>query len=305
MVEQIRSIGSDPLLLKQTTFEVGQRTQAESQRLNDELKVLSRQMRNDHSKLQAIAANANIASNLSGLTEIQSRIETADRRAKQITVELTALEAQRIDDKQIQEVLAGFDQVWQALPRKEQVRVVRLLIESVGYDGPGGNVAITFHPTGLKSLTENRFGGRPMTERFTVHRKFHVATMRKGAKQIQNGTPPIKPVGRVPRISRLLALAHHCFHLVRSGVIINQSELAHFGQISTTRMTQIMWLDNLAPDIQEEILFLPRTVQGRDPIKEADVRPIAKTLDWKKQRQMWQRLRLGNIAPPETSNECD
>jgi hypothetical protein len=54
---------------------------------------------------------------------------------------------------------------------------------------------------------------------------------------------------------------------------------AHFGQISTTRMTQIMWLGNLAPDIQEEILFLPRTTHGRDEIKEADIRPIAKTLD--------------------------
>jgi len=56
-------------------------------------------------------------------------------------------------------------------------------------------------------------------------------------------------------------------------------------------MTQIMWLDNLAPDIQEEILFLPRTTQGRDSIKDADIRPIAKTLDWNKQRQMWNRLR--------------
>jgi len=61
--------------------------------------------------------------------------------------------------------------------------------------------------------------------------------------------------------------------------------------LSTTRMTQIMWLDNLAPDIQEEILFLPRTTQGRDPIKEADLRPIAKTLDWKHQRKMWQKLK--------------
>ncbi len=47
-------------------------------------------------------------------------------------------------------------------------------------------------------------------------------------------------------------------------------------------MTQIMWLDNLAPDIQEEILFLPRTTHGRDAIKEADIRPVAKTLDWNK-----------------------
>jgi len=130
-----------------------------------------------------------------------------------------------------------------------------------------------------------------MTERLTINRQFHVATKRSGTKQIQCGAKPVTPAGRVPRISRLLALAHHCFTLVRTGAIINQSELAHFGQISTTRMTQIMWLDNLAPDIQEEILFLPRITQGRDTIKEADIRPIAKTLDWSKQRHMWRELK--------------
>ncbi len=130
-----------------------------------------------------------------------------------------------------------------------------------------------------------------MNVHLTINRKFHVATKRCGSKQIQSGTASVTPAGRVPRISRLLALAHHCFRLVQTGAIINQPELAHFGQISTTRMTQIMWLDNLAPDIQEEILFLPKTTLGRDSIKEADIRPIAKTLDWTKQRQMWNRLR--------------
>jgi len=60
----------------------------------------------------------------------------------------------------------------------------------------------------------------------------------------------------------LLAIVRRRGDLVRDGVIDNQSELAHYGQISTTRMTQIMWLDNLAPDIQEAILGLPRTVQA-------------------------------------------
>jgi len=59
----------------------------------------------------------------------------------------------------------------------------------------------------------------------------------------------IKNIGHDARISRLLVLAHHCFRLVRSDAIINQSEPPHFGQISTTRMTQIMWMDNLAPNI--------------------------------------------------------
>ena len=156
VVDQIRTIGKDPALLKQTFIEVQQRNHVECKRLSDEQKSLARQMRDDHAKLQAIVANPNITSKLSGLSEIQSRLETAACRSQQITAELAVLEAQKIDDQQITTVLAGFDNLWQTLPPKEQVRLVRLLIERVSFDGPGGNVAITFHPTGLQSLTENQ-----------------------------------------------------------------------------------------------------------------------------------------------------
>ncbi len=53
-----------------------------------------------------------------------------------------------------------------------------------------------------------------MTERLTINRQFHVAIKRSGTKQIQSGVASVTPAGRVPRISRLLALAHHCFSLV-------------------------------------------------------------------------------------------
>ena len=74
----------------------------------------------------------------------------------------------------------------------------------------------------------------------------------------------------------------------RDGGFIERPE---FGRITTARMTQIMVLLNLAPDIQEQILFLPRTQRGRDPIIENDVRPIAQTFDWNKQRRLWSNLR--------------
>ena len=91
--------------------------------------------------------------------------------------------------------------------------------------------------------------------------------------------------------SELVAiLAIRCDQLIRDGVIANQSELANFGHVTTARMTQIMMLLNLAPDLQEEIVFLPRTEHGRDAIKESDVRPIAQTLDWGIQRRMWAAL---------------
>ncbi|MCY2977002.1 MAG: hypothetical protein NTW52_20295 [Planctomycetota bacterium] len=108
-----------------------------------------------------------------------------------------------------------------------------------------------------------------MTERLTINRQFHV-TKKRRSKQIQNGSKPIVPAGRVPRISRLLALAHHCFRLVKTGAIINQSELAHFGQISTTRMTQIMWLDNTHPTSKKRSYSCPEppkaATQSKKPI---------------------------------------
>ena len=84
-----------------------------------------------------------------------------------------------------------------------------------------------------------------------------------------------------------MALAIECDQLIREGVIKNQSELAHYAQVTTARMTHIMWLTNLAPDIQEAILFLSRVESGPDTVKEIDVRRIARVLDWGVQWERW------------------
>jgi len=157
VIDQIRTVGKDPVLLQQTILDIQQRLDEESQRLRDEQRSLTRQIRDDHASLQAMAANSNIVGHLSALTDIRSRIETADYRSQQIGQELATLGASAIDPTQIQQVLTGFDTLWESLPPREQVRLVHLLVERVSFDGPGENVAITFHPTGLMSLTEREW----------------------------------------------------------------------------------------------------------------------------------------------------
>lgn len=130
-----------------------------------------------------------------------------------------------------------------------------------------------------------------MNHQLTVTREFHVTRRKFGQKQYRNGVAHEVPVGRIPRIARLMALAIRGEKLIREGVVADQSELARFGHITTARMTQIMSLLNLAPDLQEQILLLPRTECGRDAVKETNIRPIATTLDWRKQRRMWAALR--------------
>ena len=122
--------------------------------------------------------------------------------------------------------------------------------------------------------------------------KVHFTHANRGRKQIKPGPEPVNdtPEGRVPRLSRLMALAIHFDSLIRQGGIYNQADLAQLGHVSRARVTQIMNLLHLAPDIQEQILFLPRIMNGDDPYPERKIRRIIRKWDWKKQRKMWTKL---------------
>jgi len=89
----------------------------------------------------------------------------------------------------------------------------------------------------------------------------------------------------------VMALAIHMADLRHQGEVADYAELARLALVSRARMTQIMSLLLLAPDIQEEILFLPRSRSCRDVIQEKAVRPIAAVPDWRKQRVMWRELK--------------
>jgi len=126
----------------------------------------------------------------------------------------------------------------------------------------------------------------------TVTRQIHFEVKARGRHAVRGVSPePTEPRGRVPRVSKLMALAIRFDELLDRGVVANQSELARLARVTQPRMTQIMNLLHLAPDIQEEILYLPEVFEGRDPVTERDVRAIAAAIPWSAQRSMWKTLR--------------
>lgn len=127
----------------------------------------------------------------------------------------------------------------------------------------------------------------------TVTRQVVFARSARGRKQLENEPTVSRPLpaGRVPRVSRVMALAIEFHRLLREGVVRNTTELAQLAHVTQPRITQVMQLLHLAPDIQEDILFLPLVTQGRDPITEKNLRAIAAELDWNRQRQQWASLR--------------
>jgi hypothetical protein len=78
--------------------------------------------------------------------------------------------------------------------------------------------------------------------------------------------------------------------LIQHGAIVDYSQMAQLGHVSRARITQIMNLLLLAPDIQEQILFLPLTRRGRDPVRLAQLQPIVRIHDWNQQRPLWATL---------------
>ena len=127
-----------------------------------------------------------------------------------------------------------------------------------------------------------------------VKEKLQFSRGNKGKRRIKK--KPRKPVevpaGRIPRISKLMALAIRYDGLLREGVVADQTELPRLAMVTQPRMTQIMNLLYLAPDIQEELLFLPLVTSGKDPVTERDLRPIVAEVDWGRQRRMWKELGL-------------
>ena len=106
---------------------------------------------------------------------------------------------------------------------------------------------------------------------------------------------PEPKAGRVPRLSRLLALALRMDELLRGGTVRTYGDLAKLGHVSRARISQIENLLLLAPDIQEEILFLPDVREGREPLRLRQVFPMTVIPCWQQQRRLWRRHKMKQV----------
>src|SRR6266404_7011759 len=120
-------------------------------------------------------------------------------------------------------------------------------------------------------------------------------------------TPPrrSRSVGRIPRITRLMALAIRFDGLLTEIIATDYADLAKLGRVSNPRITQIMNLLNLAPDIQEKLLFLAPVRSWRDPVSERSLRTIVAEPSWKQQRRLFAAVRAaGNARTVNDEHPC-
>ncbi len=97
-----------------------------------------------------------------------------------------------------------------------------------------------------------------MNTPLTIDRPIHISRARAGSKKLKRGSAPeIQAPGRVPRIARLMALALRFNQQIRDGTLRDYAQIARLGHVTRARVTQVMNLLLLAPDIIEAILHLP------------------------------------------------
>jgi len=105
-----------------------------------------------------------------------------------------------------------------------------------------------------------------------------------------NVNKKLKHNGKTGGITRYMALAIYYEGLIREGHIHDYAEIATLGHVTRARVTQIMNLRLLAPDLQEQLLNVPRVERGRDSLCLRKFQSIAIEPSWKQQREMWKDL---------------
>jgi hypothetical protein len=124
-----------------------------------------------------------------------------------------------------------------------------------------------------------------------IKTKFQTTASNHGHQRIRESSekrPAPKP--RVPHITKLMALAIRLDHLLAAGQIKDQAEIARTAGITRARVTQILNLLLLAPDIQTQILQLPGESPGHVLTTERDLRTVTQSPNWREQRRLWSEI---------------
>lgn len=157
VAQQIRVIGQDAALQKETLRQVSKAKKAKAPELKAERKRLTKEFEKTRGEikrlLDALAGGEvdgfSISDRLGLLEDKSRRIES---RLREIADELAAIESTMIDQADLTTALSLFDPIWEVLYPMEQERIIRLLIERIDFDGTANNLAISFAPTGIKAL---------------------------------------------------------------------------------------------------------------------------------------------------------
>jgi len=157
VVNQIRDIGGSKSVVAATLSKIQDESRERLAELESERRSRERELKRLHTRVQnlmksSFSARSDQKQAIDQLADLEDRIRTAEQRMTVIREEAALIQEQTLSESDVTEALTAFDPVWDSLAPREQTRIIRLLVERVGYDGQDNKVTVTFRSQGIKSL---------------------------------------------------------------------------------------------------------------------------------------------------------
>jgi len=155
VVDQIRCIAHDADLRAEVLRQACSATEADVGELTTQRGQLERQLARDHAEIRRLVALPEPSSATTArIDDLHERIARAEGQLALVRNRGEEVERQRISHADVAAAFADFDNVWNALSSREQAQVLSLLVARVEFDPAESTVAISFHPSAIKTLAE-------------------------------------------------------------------------------------------------------------------------------------------------------
>ena len=158
VTRQIWRIGSDPRIVACALAKAEEQRRSSVADLTLERQAAQRLLASMEAELRNLIPLADCRDQevTDGMADLQERIDQMERRLREILQELGSLESQSVDEGDLRTALAQFGPVWESLNSREQVRIIRALIERVIYNGKTDKVTVSFRSAGIREMCRGK-----------------------------------------------------------------------------------------------------------------------------------------------------
>ena len=155
VVDQIRCIAGDAGLRDEVLRQARSASNDSLAELATQQRQLERQLSRDHAEIARLAVSPDPSSATTArIADLHERIARAELHLSDVKIRTAEIEQQRVDETDVAAAFADFDNVWNALSTREQTQVLVLLVARVEFDPADSTIAISFHPSAIKTLAE-------------------------------------------------------------------------------------------------------------------------------------------------------
>ena len=160
VIQAVRKLGTDPELARRTVEHARSQVTARVDQLRKDEAAGKEQLRRLHSEMVCAATVAGeedgSAARFDRLVEVHKEVHKIEERLVAIREELAALQDDPLDAEDVLAELRRFDGVWDSTRTHQQMRLVSLVVERVGYDGRTRKVTVAFRSQGMRELCSGR-----------------------------------------------------------------------------------------------------------------------------------------------------